>query len=403
VSTLQPSETHEKDPPPPLLGSSGDSATPPPSLKLRRPKRTPQQAEEDRKSKRLSRHAVKAIQRKATKAKASRFCWYPISAEVSIDVGRALTAHVQGIQRCGSACSCPVCAPVVRQRRAEQIDIGLNRHLAAGGGAEFASFTATHALEDELEPRYAAMVNGLHSLLQGAAWDRYKTRLGYLGSIRVTEVTWGLANGWHPHNHVAMVFERPLTDDERQALWRWLHNRWRTILLAKGFGTITEAFGVDVRQVTGNVLGEYLTKVEGGWTTGLELARGDLKSGKKADRLTPFGILTEFAGTGDLAMKALWLEYEEATFGKRWLRWSPGLKRRLGITDDKTDEELAASEGRDVALIRWFRAAKPHTADLWRGTTGLYLNEVEEAAGWVILLSDLLGQELRPIEKGPGP
>ncbi len=319
-------------------------------------------------------------------------------------MGRALTAQVSGVHRCGSGWSCVVCGPVVRQRRAEKIDQGVNGWLAKGGGAELASLTCSHGLADALEPRLAAMAGALRSLLKGAAWERFKRRLGYVGSIRAVEVTWGEENGWHPHNHVVMLFERPLTAEERQQFWRWLHNRWSGVLLAKGLGSITEAHGVDVRQVTGDVLGEYLTKVEGGWTAGLELARGDVKRSKRGG-VTPFDLLGDFAATGDVESRRLWLEYEEATFGKRWLRWTAGLRvLLLGEEVEESDEQLAASEGVDLALVRWLCGAGEWREHQRAGTTGLLLDQVEEAAGLVIGLSDLLGHQLRPLAGvGRGP
>ncbi len=337
-----------------------------------------------------------------TTAKASKLCWFPAGAQVAVDVGRALIAQVSGIHRCGSGWCCPVCAPVVRQRRAEEIDQGLNGWLAGGGGGLLATFTCSHGFSDELEPRLAAMTGALHGLLKGAAWERFKKRLGYVGAIRAVEVTWGEENGWHPHNHVALLFTRPITEDERQALWRWLHDRWAGILLSKGLGSITEAYGVDVRPITGDVLGEYLTKVEGGWTAGLELARGDVKHGRKGGR-TPFELLGELALTGEVRWRDLWVEYEEATFGKRWLRWTPGLRALLlGDEHEETDEALAASEGVDLALVRWLVEAAEFRRHVDEGTTGLLLDEIEDAAGWVIWLSDVLGMRLRPVETNRG-
>jgi hypothetical protein len=338
------------------------------------------------------------VQRKVSKTRSTKLCWYPTSEQVAIDVGRQLTAQVSGIRRCGSAWVCPICAPVIRQRRAEEIDQGVNGWLTNGGGGLFVTFTCSHQLGDELEPRLAAMSSALHAVLKGSAWDRWKKRLGYVGAIRAVEVTRTEANGWHPHNHAALLFERPVTEDERRAFSRWLYERWRQILLARGLGTISEAHGVDVRQVTGDSLGEYLAKVDEGWSTGLELARGDAKRGRRGSR-TPFELLIELAATGETATKDLWLEYEAATFGKRWLRWTPGLRKRLlGDEEDQADEDLAASEGVDVALIRHLVGAIEFRRHVQAGTTGLLLDDVEAAAGWTIWLCDLLGIPLRPVE-----
>jgi hypothetical protein len=393
VTTVHGADTREKDPRTPLLGTTGDSPTPPPNDFYGK-----------RRSQRLSRHAIKALQRTLTRSRSSGLCWFASSDHpVTIDVGAALVAHVSQINRCGSGWSCPVCAPVVRQRRAVDIDQALNAWLEAGHGALFITLTCSHQSNDELEPRLRAMTEALRDLLQGSAWARYKKRLGYRGSIRAVEVTWGNANGWHPHNHAVLVLDQPATEEQRQALWRWLHDRWSSILVGKGLGSITEAYGVDVRDVSPGVLGEYLAKVEGGWTAGLELARGDIKSSRQG--LTPFQLLHEVAATGDAEMRALWHEYEDATFGKRWLRWSPGLRTLLlGDEVEKSDEELAASEGLDVALVRWLVEAGEFGRHGRRGTTGLLLDEVEVAAGIVIGLGVMLGHELRPLAaKGREP
>ncbi len=387
MDTVQPAETLRGGRSP-SLGTSGDSPTPPLGG-----------AQSKRRSKRLSRHAIKRVQRAVTTSRSSKLCWSPAGAEVVVDVGRSLTAHVSAVHRCGSGWACPVCAPVVRQRRAEEIDQGLNAHLAGGGGGLLATFTCSHGFTDELEPRLAVMTGALTSLLQGSAWARFKKRLGYVGAIRAVEVTWGEDNGWHPHNHVALLFTRPITEDERQALWRWLHDRWAGILLAEGLGSITEAYGVDVRPITGDVLGEYLTKVEGGWTAGLELARGDVKQGRKGGR-TPFELLGELALTGEVRWRDLWLEYEAATFGKRWLRWTPGLRALLlGDELEQTDEALAASEGLDLALVRHLVQAAEFRRHVDDGTTGLLLDQIEDAAGWVIWLSEVAGIPLRPVNR----
>jgi hypothetical protein len=335
-----------------------------------------------------------------TKARASKFCWYPTGDQVAVDVGRALTAQVSRIQRCGSAWACPVCAPVVRQRRAEEIDQGVGGWLDQGGGGLFLTLTVPHQLTDELEGRLAAMCEALSLILKGSAWDRHRRRLGFVGSIRAIEVTRTEANGWHPHNHAVLLFERPVSDEERQALWKWLDERWRAILLARGYGRTSEAHGVDLRPVTGDVLGEYLTKVDGGWSTGLELARGDVKGGKG---VTPFELLAEFAGTGEVGARELWLEYEAATFGKRFLRWSPGLRARLlGDEEDQADEDLAASEGVDLAVIRHLVQSIEFRQHLHRGTVGLLLDQIEEAAAVTFVICDLLGIPLRPVEPPGG-
>jgi hypothetical protein len=152
---------------------------------------------------------------------------------------------------------------------------------------------------------------------------------------------------------------------------------------------VTRANGVDDRAVTHQGLGEYLTKVEGGWSVGSEIARGHLKRGGKG--MTPFEILSELAATGEVRWLLLWQEYERATFGVRAVVWSRGLRDRLiGSLPERSDEALAASEGADRALIRFLVLAGVWKAYIGRGRTGELLEQIEDRA------RALLGEGLRP-------
>ncbi len=362
------------------LGTTGSSSTPPPA------------SEQVRQEKRQERHALKRAQRAFTDSKSSRLCW-TTSGAVSIDVGRSLVAHVSGVHRCGSPWACPVCAPVIRQRRAGEIDQALSLHLAAGGGAEFVTLTARHHRADSLSSRLDVVAEALKLTLSGSPWARRRSALGFLGAIRTTEVTWGEANGWHPHCHALFLFDRPLSKAERVDLEEWLFGRWGGVCKRKGLGSITRANGVDVRAVHGaGELGDYLTKVEGGWSAGAELSRTDLKTH------APIALLRELVATGDRIWLGRWLEYERATFDKRAIRWTPGLRGRLlGVEAEASNTELAASEGADLALLRAIVGRDVWHGHLRDGTTGELLTELEQCAALLLVLSDLVGTDLDPI------
>jgi hypothetical protein len=364
------------------LGTYGNRETPPTGVRSER---------------RSRRHALKAAQRLLTSSVSSRFCWHAAAGQVHVDVGRALVAHVSQVKRCGSPWACPVCAPVVRERRAHEIDAGLGRHLAAGGGVEFVTLTLRHHLADALEPRLAVVSEALHHVLSGSPWKRRQKRLGYVGSIRTTEVTWGEVNGWHPHSHALLLFERPLTDAEREDLRSWLFERWAGVVARKGFGTVTERHGVDVRPVrSAGEVSSYLAKVDGGWGAGLELARSDLKTSH------PLLLLRRLVATGESRWAALWQEYERATFGRRAIVWSPGLRARLGLDQEVSDEEAAAGDGMDVALLRAVIEAAIWNAGAAAGTHGQVLDVIEQRAALLLWLSDFFGHEPPPLEATEG-
>ena len=349
----------------PPLGTYGDSPTPPLA----------------RQAKRASREGIKRAQRALTDSTSSRLCWYCAGTGAVVDIGSSLTAHVTGIRRCGSPWSCLLCAPVVRERRAVEIDTGVAGHLELGGSALFVTFTLPHHRTDALVNRLLAVSQALNLTLKGTPWTKRRDRLGYVGAIRAVEITDG-ANGWHPHNHALLLFDRPLLDHEVGQLSAWLFARWAGIVHRKGFGSIN-GHGLDVRPVTSaGDLSQYLCKIDGGWGVGLELARSDVK------RNSPIQHLRDFASTGDMASAARWLEYEHATFGKRAIRWSPGLRARLlGDEDETADELLAASEGLDLALMRAVIPREVWDPAVAGGTATDLLSELEHIAALILSLS----------------
>lgn len=337
---------------------------------------------------------MKRLQRALTAAKASLQCCYGKGNFVQVDVGRSLTAHVSNVFRCGSPWSCALCAPVVRQRRAMEIDAALRRHLDGGGGALFVTLTLRHHRGDTLASRLDPITSSLHHVLKGAPWERRKLALGYVGSIKAVEITHGDANGWHPHSHSLLLLRRPATEIEVADMQRWLYGRWLSIATRRGLGTVTRANGVDVRAVTAQEgLAEYLTTIDSTWSPGLELARTDLK------RRTPFDLLREVLLTGDKRHAALWMEYERSTFGKRAIVWSPGLRALLCGTEEETaDEILAASEGLDLALIRALVPTELWNETLRDASTGRLLTDIERCAAALILIADVLGHDLVPLD-----
>lgn len=327
-------------------------------------------------------------------------CWFPSATDVVVETGRELVAHVSGITRCGSPWACPVCAPAGRERRARDIDQGIAEALDRGYGVTFLTQTVRHHRADELAPRLDVISQALRWTLKGEPWERRKAALDYAGAIKAVEVTHGV-NGWHPHSHSLLVTRRPLDRDDLADLEEWIYGRWSAVVERRGFGSITRAHGVDVRPVTtSDDLGGYLTKVEGGWGAGLELARADLKRPKGKGR-TPLSFLAEFVETGELAPLRRWREYETATAGRRAIVWSPGLRAELlpGV-EELTDVEAAAAEGADVSLFRALVPAPRWVQLVKAGGAGDLLSEVERMTAVLLAVADALGHEVRPLDVG---
>jgi hypothetical protein len=284
---------------------------------------------------------------------------------------------------------------VVRSHRAREIDEGLSGHLLRGGGAEFLTLTTRHHRTDELADRLDLVLTALRSIFRGSGWERRRDRLGYVGSIRAAEVTFG-SNGWHPHSHSALLFDRPLTADERADLCDWIYSRHCARLEAAGVGAISRRHGIDLRPVTSaGDLAHYLTKVEGGWTAGMELARSDVK--RKGS--SPLDLLRQVVATGDLAPARLWQEYERATFGRRAIVWSAGLRALLlGSDEEASDVEAAAAEGEGLALLRALVPSDEWNRAVRSGVVGQVLDEIERAAALLLHLAS--GHAIAPLDSG---
>lgn len=282
------------------------------------------------------------------------------------------TAYFDGVFHCASVWACPVCSAKIRAERAGDVRRALGEALSRGWGVLFMTHTASHHRGDALGELRRGQEAAWKGLRQSRTWRRFREVTG-ARLICAREVTWGAANGWHPHRHSAIVTNAPLGPSDVEGWGRDLAAEWAH--QCARFGLIADlSHGTDlVAAHAPEDLAGYLLKVEDP-DLASELLRGDLKGGG-AGRYTPELLLRAAVDDGAEWAWALWAEYEQATFGWRMLTWSHGLRRDLlGDDDDPTDEELVQREvgGELVAEL------EPAT---WRAVTALSLEcEVLEAA-----------------------
>jgi len=266
-------------------------------------------------------------------------------------------AHFSGLERCGSIWSCPVCAAVIRAERARDIAAALESAHRLGHGIAFATLTLRHTADDALADNLDALLQAWRKVQTWRDWLKLSKRLGHLGTIRAVEVTIGF-NGWHPHAHLALIFDQPLTEPQRVMLESELAAIWVRAVEKVGARLPSLEHGVNVQLADGAgvQIAGYLAKVQetvGRQRLGIakELARGDLKRGR-AGSATPFELLDDETGNG--RTRALWAEYVAATKGRRAFGWSRGLREYLLPEDEElTDEEVldAAESGDLVGLV----------------------------------------------------
>jgi Replication protein len=305
---------------------------------------------------------------------------------------------------CGSISGCPVCAPKVRHGRAVEIDRALRAHLARGGGIVFATFTVPHDRGMSLADLWQTIAESWKTLIAGRARQTLRDRWGLVGFVRSFEATHG-RNGWHPHAHVVLLTDRDLEHDEFVELWRWLAERWAARVVAMGHPEPSMARGVLCQPVTAEGLAGYVSKViddhGAEYSPGAEIARGDAKRGRAWGSRAPFQILADYTATGRASDLALYREWLAASFGRRIIEWSRGLRAELvGDEPERTDEELASkAEPGSVPIAMLDR-------EVWRAVTRcgcavpvLVAAEVEGLAG-VLAVLDRQGIRARARDLG---
>ena len=370
------------------LGKNTGNVGPPPS-----------KDDAKRLSRRSKRYRTRAQLRTFTTLPRITHCGYSViygASGVSLKIAEGV-AHFSQLQTCGSVWACPVCGPKIRQRRAAEINDALQAFVSEGLGVLMLTLTCRHHAGQRL-------VNLLKS--QEAAWRRFMQSKPYrrvvrdhqLGFIQQRETTYGDKNGWHPHRHLAVVLDRPMDLDEIEALRAALWPAWLSALKAEGLsaeetwispsGDIKHP-GLDLRAGDPDGLADYMLKVAGEeGDLAMEMMRGDLKRGRLGRR-TPEQILEDFLDGGEVADRALWLEYEAATKGRKMTTWSHGLRERAKVEEEMTDEEVVALEVGGVTLATVTRGAWPLVRADSPG--GVNLLRAAEQGTWEAELNRLVG------------
>jgi hypothetical protein len=255
------------------------------------------------------------------------------------------TAYYVDVQTCGSIWSCPVCSARIRQRRAAEIESACLAHLTSGGSIGFLTTTFPHSRSDDLADMLRTLLKCWEKVQQRTAYRTAKGNLRLFGFIRSTEITYGTWNGWHPHLHLLLFAEGDVTPAQWAQLRDLISDIWADVVTKAGRDRPGEKVGVTLAPVKTAEVGTYLAKVQDHYgnesSIGREMARGDVKKGRKRSR-TPFELL-EQAIHGVAPELPLWHTYEQATKGKRAIEWSRGLKARFEV-EDVEDEALAQAD-----------------------------------------------------------
>lgn len=250
------------------------------------------------------------------------------------------TAHFSGLQVCGSVWTCPVCAAKISERRRVELLAAMDKHRAGGGGVYLLTLTAPHTRGDDLAVLLDQQAIALQKFWNARDTKKVSSEMGYVGQVRALEITHGRGrrvrnNGWHPHYHVlifaAAGFDQHQLNDFRVRFYL----SWSKACVRAGLGMPTYEHGL--RLDDGQKASAYVSK----WGLENEMTKGHIKKAGAAGE-TPFDLLRAvFADSGDKQAATLFREFATVFHGKRQLSWSRGLRDRLGVGGDLTDQELS--------------------------------------------------------------
>ncbi len=314
------------------------------------------------------------------------------------------STYYRGLMVCANVWACPVCSAKISERRREELEKAISLVTANGGGVYHMLLTVPHARKDEPLGLVADLLKAYERLCAGK-YALSRLIPGYLGFVRSLEVTHG-ENGWHPHLHVLIFTEKALmpaqVDLMRHVLWgKWearvfkvtgkLPSRKafsfdpaiRGSLEEKDFAVVEHDL-VHVCPVTGYVTKygtdrelQEVIKNRRKWGAADELTKANAKKGGRAGGRSPWQLLADFQD-GDIHAGMLWKEFITAFKGRAQLYWSQGLRSKLGLDDEASDEQLAAAITMEDMLL-----ARISDAD-WK----------------LILARDLRGQVLEVLRSG---
>ena len=305
-------------------------------------------------------------------------------------VGLRLTAGVAGyvgLETCGSVWVCPPCSARIMLRRGLELAAGVDWWLSQGNRLLFGTSTVRHHAGHSLPDSLAAVIYAWAAVTSGRYWTEEREQLGMLGFTRALEVLHNQRNGWHPHLH-SLFFVGPEVGKLSAAGFESsMFRRWSKGLQRKGFDALQVGQKVEVvtQETAGQALARYLVKAPDskrttGEALGYEMTAAQSKSSRSIGRT--HWELAQSAVDGNRADRLHWNNFEQATFRKRQLSWSKGLRAALALGVEQSDEEIAAEVlGTDADTVGSI------TADGWTellkhpGLSATLLTILEEK-GW---------------------
>lgn len=264
-----------------------------------------------------------------------------------------------GLTICASVWTCALCAVRVTDYRKMEIEEAMLVHTAAGGACYMLTYTFPHKKHDDVSELVLKFRAAFVKMREKRAYKEALKDVKYIGLVRALEVTFGFANGFHPHSHECLFLEAELSSAEVTILSESIFPLWRSACVAAGLTPPSRERGLSITRSFSPQ--EYLVKFgyDSKWGTGAELTKSHVKKGHGDNRMTPFDFLRASLA-GDYRYERLFRQYATAFFRARQCYWTNGLKAKFGIKDLSDEEicELVTESHTHIGkidMVRWHK------------------------------------------------
>ena len=310
-------------------------------------------------SARAGRWAIKSVVNRLLPASRTAKCMVlrapiPGYGLADIDVCKGHThgkAFYHGLMACGSVWTCPVCAAKVSERRRTELRQAIEAGKVLGWVPHFVTLTIPHGAGDDIKVLLAKLSEALKRLSSGKyaikrRIEQERPSEVLHGYIRALEVTHGNKNGFHPHFHMIAFTSGGITSAFMQDAYL---AAWQRACRLAGLSIPDDEHGVTVQD--GRFAAEYASK----WGIEDEMTKGHTKQARLKG-ITPWGMLRAVLDGDDPEYPAeraaaLFQVYAAAFAGRRQLYWSNGLRAKLALAKELSDEELVAKPDDEEASV----------------------------------------------------
>jgi len=280
--------------------------------------------------------AAQEIARLYTDGHRTEHCQLDVSPGQSVEVMKREDGSVSlsGFRPCGSP-HCPHCSRILAIRRALETEEIVRAAFDRGFLVSLVTVTTDHHANESLADVLQGLTASWSACSQGYGRTAFKAALGdAVGNVRALETTHG-DSGWHPHLHVLLIHRAPVDADAVFERYRNVSARFGRTPNRGGFDVVpVSPYNDDVKRLSSYVSGRKASR----WNAATETAGGALKQSEHGRTLGD--LLDAFIEDGDADAAELYAEYLDATKGVSVWRTSSGLRAKLGLEVEKTDEEI---------------------------------------------------------------